>query len=66
MSETQKQLYRRTVLIDLMKGRGMPAQDHPHLHKPDLSANEWSGSKDEIKALEPLVKKLLEHLAAHP
>ena len=61
-TEEHKELYRRTVLTDLVRDRGMPAGDHPFLHDPDLTASEWEGTAEQKAALEPKLVRLAQHL----
>jgi len=62
----QAELYRKRVLTDLLETGHFPATDHPALHDPDLSADEWKGTADEKEALVPKVEALHAHLRANP
>jgi len=62
----QAELYRVRVLTDLLRYGHFPATDHPALHDPDLSADEWEGTAAERKALGSKVKALLVHLKHNP
>jgi len=62
----QANLYRVRVLTDLLETGHFPATDHPALHDPDLSAEEWEGTAAERKTLGPKVRALHAHLKANP
>ena len=62
----QADIYRQRVLTDLLKSGHFPATDHPALHDPDLTAEEWDGTAAERKTLGPKLKALHAHLKANP